>query len=486
MKVAIISTSDIVGGASRAAYTLCQGLQKIGVEAKLVVMRKAGTDTFVFQAPAAKQSLRLRIFKLMHDILLRYFRLNRTSLSNTLFSLPYPGVDISEMPEIRQADIINMHWVAGFQSPVTIRKLLNLEIPIVWTLHDQFAYSGGCHYAAGCIKFTTDCQSCPQLKKDFAIPQDIVSEKVMLYKNSNLAICAPSRWVKDAVKSSKVFADHSVAIIPYSIDEQIFKPMNKVLARKKLGIESSAFTIIFGSDNGNEKRKGFDFLLEALHICFRNQAFDRAAQNGKVRLLVMGEPNNRLSGNNWPIHYAGRIHTDADLNVFYAAGDVLIAPSIEDTLPLTMLEAMSSGTPAIAFDSETAGMRDVIRSGKDGILVPSGNSAALAEALIALFLQPAKLRTMQKSCRKTIETSYYYEREAQDYRNLFRKILKKPKPSPASVKAGEFGFLFNRRLPWVFLRVIFTTTFLGILLRHMHGRGIRILAFVRKKILNRR
>ncbi len=446
MKAVIVTTSDIAGGASRASYTLSKGLSAIGIDAQVITLNKFSKDPKVHKAAVPRYTLCDRWRKFFHDLLIAYFRSARTNLSNTLFSLPYPGVDISQLAVIREADIINLHWVAGFQSPVTIRRILALNKPVVWTLHDQFAYSGGCHYAGGCLGFTRDCQTCPQLQKDFGVPRAIIQDKIEIYRGTNLTIAAPSSWVRDAIKGSSVFKNHHVSVIPYSIDHRQFQPQSKAKARQKLNMPAGAFTILFGSDNGDEKRKGFDFLFDALKICYLNKKFLEASEAGLITLLTMGEPNTRLLASGWPVRSAGRISSDEDLNIFYSAGDIIVIPSLEDTLPLTMLEAMSSGTPSVTFNSRNGGMRDVVRHNQDGVLVRTGDSEALAEALLSLHGSPRTLRKLQRNCRKTIERHYYFTREARDYARLFKQILNKQHSLPDTITPGLFGIFFAKKI----------------------------------------
>jgi glycosyltransferase involved in cell wall biosynthesis len=238
----------------------------------------------------------------------------------------------------------------------------------------------------------------------------------------------------------------------------------------KFNIAPHSFAIAFGSDNGNEKRKGFDYLFQALQICYADASFLRASDSGLIHLLAMGETNRRFSSSGWPVISAGRINSDSDLNIFYSAADVIVIPSLEDTLPLTMLEAMASGTPAITFDSPNSGMRDVIQNNRNGILVQAGDSHALASAILSLCFSPHKLKKLQDNCRKTIEKNHYFTREAEDYATLFRKIIKSKLARPTSSNDKTFGILFSQRLPGAFFQLLLRITFYRALAAQVYRR----------------
>ena len=143
MKICIINTSDTQGGAAIAAYRLHTGLNSIGHDSRMIVREKTSNDDKVYQpeVPNDKTPFSYTI----NNIKKHYIYKNRSELSNTLFSLPYPGFDLSALELIKQADIVNLHWVNNFQSIENIGKLLSSGKTVVWTLHDQWPFTGGCH-----------------------------------------------------------------------------------------------------------------------------------------------------------------------------------------------------------------------------------------------------------------------------------------------------------------------------------------------------
>ncbi|MFH1950485.1 MAG: glycosyltransferase, partial [Pseudomonadota bacterium] len=248
MKILQISTYDIRGGAARASYRLHKGLREIRQDCRMLVRYKDSEDDDVFcvspKDPQEKDDQRFFLDVVVQG---QYINAHRTDMSNTIFSLPYSGLDLSTLPMIKAADIINLHWVARYQSLLTLNRLFSLGKPVVWTLHDQWAFTGGCHYAAGCRKYRTDCMGCPQLDDDsFNLPAAILKDKQALFEGADITIVTPSRWMAECAKESHLFKDLRVEVIPNSLETDLYTPSPKAEAKRKLGLEGDTVTLLFG------------------------------------------------------------------------------------------------------------------------------------------------------------------------------------------------------------------------------------------------
>ncbi|NJO18591.1 MAG: glycosyltransferase [Thioploca sp.] len=221
MKTIQISTYDIQGGAAKAAYRLHQGLRQIGQKDRMVVRHKVSTDASVLAVTTPVNVPNSFTSAELQD---HYIDTHRTPLSSTIFSLSYPGYDLSALAPIQTADIINLHWVARFQSLVTLQKLFSLGKPVVWTLHDQWAFTGGCHYSAGCKGYQQNCTACPQLADELNhIPEAILMDKFDLWRDANLTIVTPSRWLADCAQESALFQGHRIEVIANSVETNVFR-----------------------------------------------------------------------------------------------------------------------------------------------------------------------------------------------------------------------------------------------------------------------
>jgi glycosyltransferase involved in cell wall biosynthesis len=422
MNIAIVNSSDMNGGAARAAFRLFKGLRMLGHDAGMAVkLKKSGDEHVVRVAPRHEYyDSEARIFEYVHQ---HEVNLNRTSLTDAYFSFPYPGLDLSETLLVRNADIINLHWVAGFQSVESVTSLINLDTPVVWTLHDQNPFTGGCHYSSGCINYQKNCLECPQLVTDsYQIPHNVLKNKIHSW-NRNITIVTPSRWLAECARRSRVFGKFRVEIIPNSVETDIFTPTDKAIAKEKFGIAQDRITLLFGAEHAGEKRKGFSQLLEAVTHCMKDSKFREMVSIEKILILTMGNPDPDPVDIGIPVHELGYIEDDATVALAYSAADIYILPTIEDNLPNTLLEAMACGTPVLAF--RTGGIPDVIQHGKNGYLARYGVSDDLASYLLKMICNDDERKRMGAASRELMEYRYMLEHQARSYLELYNDLIGK-------------------------------------------------------------
>jgi glycosyltransferase involved in cell wall biosynthesis len=427
MNIVQISTHDFEGGAARAAYRLHRGLQQIGETSLMVSRYKVSGDDSVLALPesnshpASKEAFFLETVIQGH-----YIDTHRTDLSNTLFSLPYPGYDLSHLPQVRGADIINLHWVARYQSLPTLQKLFALGKPVVWTLHDQWAFTGGCHYTAGCERYREDCAVCPQLADDpFDLTAAVLKDRLGYFKNGNLTIVTPSRWMAGCARESRLFKDLRVEVIPNSLETDFFRPLPKSEAKMKLGLKPEMITVLFGATDVKEKRKGFQTLLSAIRCCSGDPRVQELTAAGRFKILCFGSPGDDLQAVGIPVVPLGFLDTEEKIRLVYAASDLFILPSLQDNLPNTVLEAMSCGTPVIG--SKVGGIPDMIQDGVSGYLVEPNDSQELAETIVSVIFETGRLERMGRSCRQQVEAEYKLSTQAKRYLALYQELRTAPR-----------------------------------------------------------
>jgi len=431
LKVAIISTKDIKGGAARATYRLHLGLQQAGHDSCMVVRQKQSHDDAVFSTDAAfadQPTDRQSLAAIQHI----FINLVRSEASNTLFSLPYPGVDLTQFTPVLEADLLHLHWTTEFQSLATLQGLLRLGKPIVWTLHDCSAFTGGCHYPAGCDRYQkhtlNPCQQCPQLLTNpFDLAARILQDKLEAFHQTSLTIVTPSQWLADCVRQSYLFQHHPVKVIPYGLETDEFQALPKAEAKERVGLPKEAIAILIGANDGNEKRKGFSLLFAALQRCIEAPQFQEWVEAGRIMLLSFGEPSAELESLPLPVRSFGQVATNEQLCDLYAAADLFVLPSLEDNLPNTMLEAMSCGTPVVAFAA--GGMLDAVVHDETGLLVPAGDLAALADAILKLVFEPHTRQQFGMAARHRVETQYPLQLQAERYGALYHELLQ-AQPTP--------------------------------------------------------
>ena len=338
MRITLISTTEGDGGAARAARRLHHALRASGVESSYLVGRKTSPDTTAIEV-ATSEIPGKPLWPLLQEYLIDR---NRAGPWNTHFSLGLPGNDLASHPAVRAADVLHLHWVSGFLSAADIARLLALGKPVVWTMHDERAFTGGCHYAFDCPGFTSACDACPQLRDDSQhLPAALLADARALWTPEALTIVTPSRWMAERVRRSTLFRAARVESIPNGLETDLFRPVAKSEARAALGLAPDTLTLLFGADFGVERRKGFRELLDALQLCLRDDRFRGRCAERRVTLLCFGNPIDECKSLPMSVQALGYVRDDAALARIYAASDLFLLPSLADNLPCTMLEALS-------------------------------------------------------------------------------------------------------------------------------------------------
>lgn len=434
MRIVHINTNDSKGGAARATLRLHQGLQALGQQSQLLVRHKMLLGDRHIQAIMPPPSIKglpsapILVDDALHlnidaDVIQEhYINNNRTPLSNILFSFPYPGLDLTSLPLVQAADIIHLHWIAGFQSPITLHALLQLGKPVIWTLHDMWPFTGGCHSSAGCANYQLGCQSCPQLHHDpYQLPAAVLQDKQDLLVKPNLTIVAPSQQIANFARHSQIFKNTRVEVIHNSIDTNQFYFLPKAIAKQELGLSTSARVIAFGAEDSRQRSKGISELITVIRLCQENPDFQTALQEERLYFICCGNSNPDILALNIPLLELGLIRSDETLRTFYAAADVFIQPSLEESFGNMAVEALCCGTPVIGFDVGVA--PEAIIPDKMGQTVPVGDTPAMAEAVIDFFVNPDKWTGMSEFCHQKATAMFHQEKQANSYFDLYQNLL---------------------------------------------------------------
>src|SRR6056297_174727 len=428
MRVCHVSTYDKRGGAGRAALRLHKGAALLGEDSRLLVRFKTVEDPTISAVCDNRgdcgngfDGLNAEGFFLQKVVQENYINANRTDLSDTLFSLPYPGYDLTGLEAIRRADVINLHWVAFFQSPMTLSALFSMGKPVVWTLHDMGPFTGGCHYSAGCDGYCRDCMNCPQLLDDpHNLPAAVLKDKLESFQTPNLTIVTPSRWMANCAGQSRLFKDRRIEVIPNGLATEGIDPTSKSEAKHALGIDPDTITLSFGVENGSEKRKGFHKLVEAIRYCAKDARMRDLIQGQKIRLICFGHAHPRIEETGIPVTALGYLDSEADVVTAYCASDLYLQPSLEDNFPNTILESMGCATPVLAFD--VGGISEIISHDINGRLSPAGDSRHMGESIISLSLSADRRQQMGEKARQRIEAAYTSRGQAESYRDLYQEL----------------------------------------------------------------
>ncbi|MCC9075487.1 glycosyltransferase family 4 protein [Litorilinea aerophila] len=413
MNVLHLSTFDLQGGAPRAAYRLHLGLRRLGVHSRMLVHQKSSNDPAVFTASGLLARIWGKLVPHLDPLPLALY----PRRSRNQWSLNWLPTGIGA--RIRQAapDVVNLHWVGvGF---LPIAALARIPGPLVWTLHDMWAFTGGCHYDGGCGRYRQRCGHCPQLRSSHEAD---LSRWIWHWKNRAWAprrihVVTPSHWLAQCARQSALFADQPVHVIPYGLDTAVFRPHDKAFARQALGLPLDRQLILFGAMRSTgDPRKGFAYLQEAL------QHLTTHLDSRQVALVIFGAHQEREAvAQGLAVHDVGAFHDDVSLALLYAAADVFVAPSVQDNLPNTVLEALACGTPCVAF--EIGGMPDMIEHQGNGYLARPLDSQDLARGIQWVLSDPLRWQQLSQRARARVEADFTLERQAQRYLDLYQQLV---------------------------------------------------------------
>ena len=418
MNVVHVNSFDRGGGAAIAVKRISKALTYSGVNSKILVQKKSGNEGTISEVSADLFSKISYLARFTFDE--SYIRLF-TKQERGRFSNPFPGVDISNHTLIKYADIINLHWInGGFLSLNSLYKLKNLRKPIIWTLHDMWAFTGGCHYSLECGKYLCECTQCPSLlfhgKRDLSYK--IFNHKIKFFKDFDPSIVTCSKWLADEVRRSSLLKDKNVYVIPNPLNTELFKPFNKNEAREKLSLEKDKYILLIGAMNLKDKRKGFIYLIDALkHIVETS-----IEQSKNIELVTFGKIGKKMANElPYKVHQFGVIKDEKTLVDLYNASDIYIAPSIQDNLPNTVAESIACGTPVIAF--RTGGMPDMIEHMINGYLAEPNSYKDLANGIITFINDPDLMNEMKAKCREKALKLFDNDEVANRYLRVYENLL---------------------------------------------------------------
>lgn len=413
MKTLFLSTSDIEGGAARATYWLAKGLRNNGQDISMCVQRKSGDFSWVWTINKNKMTKIPGLVRPQLDTLPLSLYPNRKRKQWSLNLLPNSKL-VPAISELKP-DIINLHWVGGGFLPISQFRYLNA--PIVWSLYDMWAFTGGCHYDDSCGRFVNSCGNCPQLDSRHSdISSLIIAMKKKYWQDIPITIVAPSSWLANEAQKSILFGSLRIELIPHGTDLVLFKPIDKEFAKDILGIPKRRRYVLFGAMGGtSDSRKGYQFLEPALKRLSQMPGFE------DLSLLVFGSNEPTVPPKlGFPVHYVGRLYDDVSLAILYSAADVTVTPSMQEAFGMTASESMACGTPVVAFG--TSGPLDVIDHKLNGYLATPYEVEDLANG-IAWVLDKSRGKSLSNAARKKCEDKFDLEIVALQYSRLYEELV---------------------------------------------------------------
>ena len=376
MKVMLANTYAKSGGASVAARRLCTALNGAGSEARLLVQNREGVDDDALLLTSDRLAGRRPLL----DTLPVLTRRNRRTphWGNAWLGNGATQKAISEYAP----DITHLHWVN--HGMLSVRDIAKVKGPVVWTLHDSWAFTGGCHSPQECLRFRSECGCCPELRsrRERDVSRRNWRRKQDAWRNADFTVVTPSRWLAELSRSSSLLAGRRIETIPNAVDVGLFHPMHRASARAALNLPLDVPLFLFGAYGAmTDWNKGADLWRDALPAVTDGFAGAEA--------VLVGSDAGRLGKMPLPVHELGVLTPDRMAKAM-AAADVVVVPSRMENLPNMAMESLACGTPVAAF--AVGGIPEIVKPGRTGYLARPHETEDLAKGICELLAEGAKMR----------------------------------------------------------------------------------------------
>ena len=334
--------------------------------------------------------------------------------------IPFELSSIIARGLIDKYDIFHFHDLSSAISPNTLSYIARFK-PVVWTFHDCSPFTGGCLYPMGCENFKVEkgCGSCPQIGQwpidsKFDFTRTLRNSKARLFKKGITPV-TPSHWMADMAMSSQIVPQRP-HVISNGINTSTYQAYPKKALREELGIPKDRMVVLLSAGHLEDERKGTKFALQVLKLLKDINPF----------VVVMGQANEQFLSTLSPLDYkaVGYVSSQEDLNRYYSLADLFLFCSLADNQPLSIIEALCSGTPVAGF--ATGGIPEQIKQEKTGFLVENQDIAQLASRIKQAF-ESGDLKKWSKAAAKLAPDEFSALRLAADHEALYLNLLSQRK-----------------------------------------------------------
>jgi len=359
MKILHITAANSSAGAGIACVKLHEGLLSENVKSEILFLNVQSKDisqNYFYENTRARRIKRTLLTFADRFLIKFYLRRKKEIFSPGLF-----GIDLSQEYEVQKADIIHLHWINhGF---IDIKDLSKLNKPIVWTLHDCWVFTGGCHHFFSCDNFKTTCGNCPVLNSvnNNDLSNYVFRRKQKYLPKSNIKYVAISSWMKKQAKLGSLLRNEFIEVIPSGIDCSIYNDDDDDDHRGKFNLKKEDSIVLMGAQHLNSPYKGVQLSIDALNKYHKR----------KLTVITFGNGEVTLSNNLHKVINFGFVSNAKEMVNLYKAADVFLCTSIAEGFGMTVAEAQCCGTPAIAF--EETGPSDIISHKSTGYLAKFKN-----------------------------------------------------------------------------------------------------------------
>lgn len=403
LKVLHLNYNDKKGGAAVAVNRIHECLKKNGVVSKVLVAKKTDNDNDFIGPSSTFEEIK---WKLLLSINRKFEKLEKkTKYDSNSYNL-IPNNVVKKINKL-DFDIVNLHWIGNNLIP--INQISKINKKIVWTLHDMWPYTGSEHYANtdrfenGYLK-----NNKPDFIKRLDVDRFIWNLKKKHYPK-NMFIVPTSNWQEKNIKKSILLKNYNFKKINLPINQNFWKPIDKLYARKLIGLPENKKIILIGSDNLNSIRKG-NYLIENIlkHVKEKN-----------LHLLIFSNVNKTKILDNFEKTIFNSVKTDSiDLKMLYSASDVYLAPSLQESFGQTVLEASCCNLQTVCFNN--TGISEIIDHKINGYIANHLDLKDFASG-IDWCLENSNIIDWKKNSLKL--KNFSYEKIAMEYIQVYKRVL---------------------------------------------------------------
>lgn len=410
MRILFVNKYDVSGGAAIAAWRLHEQLEAeletentfvVGVKRsqspKVIESRKPGMESFLEKGSN--------------------FALNRLGLQYVW--MPFSARRIRRIAAQLKPDIISLHNIHGGYFPIALVAELSRLAPVVWTLHDMWAFTANAAHTFGDESWK-EMRPGPQEHRSFPsiglkTGKWLIRRKQKLYAQSDLTIVTPSRWLCDLARQSPLLAGKRIIQIYNGVDLEKYRPGDPAAAKRSLGIDPAMKVISFSAEKlMDSEHKGGQTLMDVLRM------LDRLAEE-PVCLLTMGGGQLPNTFRHLRVAAMGYLTDEEKYIRCLQASDLYIHPSKADTLPNTLIEAIACGTPCVVFD--VGGCSEIVLNEENGYVVKAFDYSLFAERIRQVIQNEAHRTILAREARRWAEQQFDIRVMANRYGELFRSVI---------------------------------------------------------------
>ena len=358
VKPLLINSTISSGGSAKAVLRLFRGLRKLGVGAILVCQERSNSEEGVLGISGWGDWWMMVMLKAFEASLLRLYR----QRSKAAFTSAWFGKRIARLVRVAGVNVIHLNqFNNGFLGMNFLRKN---PVPTVWTLHDWWSITGGCHVPGVCTRHAVGCGRCPVLNSNTMLDLSRVNyvAKSWRWRNVKVRLVSVSTALRSSIQQSQFFKEKSVEVVPNGLDLEVFRPIPKLIARNALALPDNARILLFGANAFRaDTNKGFALVKEL-------GMYLGATRGAEDYMIVTFGDNAGIDDGELGVRSRsfGYVADDVTLALLYSAANVTLVPSRQESFGLIATESLACGTPVLGF--RTGGLTDIVDHEQNGFL----------------------------------------------------------------------------------------------------------------------